>query len=64
MIHYDVIRKSQSSKVSSSKTVARKLVINVHPDQRVVATVPNNTTDDSIQKAMLKRVRWIWKNIE
>lgn len=64
MIHYDVVRKSQSSKVSSSKAVARKVVIKVHPDQRVVATVPHDATDDSIQQAMLKRARWIWQNIE
>ena len=64
MIHYDVIRKSQSSKVSSSKAVARKVVIKVHPDQRVVATVPHDATDDSIQEAMLKRARWIWQHIE
>ncbi|MFK5948724.1 MAG: SprT family zinc-dependent metalloprotease [Methylococcales bacterium] len=64
MIHYDVIRKSQSSKVSSSKAVSRKVVIKVHPDQRVVATVPHDATDDSIQEAMLKRARWIWQNIE
>ncbi|MDU0112285.1 SprT family zinc-dependent metalloprotease [Psychrosphaera aquimarina] len=64
MIHYDVIRKSQSSKVISSKAIARKVVIKVHPDQRVIATVPHDATDDSIQKAMLKRARWIWQNIE
>ena len=64
MIHYDVIRKSQSSKVSSSKAVARKVVIKVHPDQRVVATVPHDATEGSIQEAMLKRARWIWQNIE
>ena len=64
MIHYDVIRKSQNSKVSSSKAIARKVVIKVHPDQRVVATVPHDVTDDTIQQAMLKRARWIWQNIE
>ena len=64
MIHYDVIRKSQNSKVSSSKAVARKVVIKVHPDQRVVATVPHDATEDSIQEAMLKRARWIWQNLE
>jgi predicted metal-dependent hydrolase len=64
MIHYDVIRKSQSSKVNFSKAVARKVVIKVHPDQRVVATVPHDATEDSIQQAMLKRARWIWQNIE
>lgn len=64
MIHYDVVRKSQNSKASSSKAVARKVVIKVHPDQRVVATVPHDATDDAIQQAMLKRARWIWQNIE
>lgn len=64
MIHYDVIRKAQSSKVSSNKAVARKVVIKVHPDQRVVATVPHDATDDAIQEAMLKRAKWIWQNIE
>jgi len=59
------LNKIRTAKINSpSKIVARKLVINVHPDQRMVATVPNNTTNDSIQKAMLKRVKWIWKNIE
>ena len=64
MIHYDVIRKSQSSKVSSSKAAARKVVIKVHPDQRVVATVPHDATEDSIQEALLKRARWLWQNLE
>jgi predicted metal-dependent hydrolase len=59
MIHYDVIRKSRSTKVK-----ARKVVIKVHPDQRVVATVPYDATDESIQEAMVKRARWIWQNIE
>ena len=59
IIPYDVIRKSQISQVK-----ARKVVIKVHPDQRVVATVPYDATDESIQDAMLKRARWIWQNIE
>jgi len=59
IIHYDVIRKSESTKVK-----ARKVVIKVHPDQRVVATVPHDATDESIQEAMLKRARWIWQSIE
>lgn len=59
MIHYAVIRKAESSKLKT-----RKVVIKVHPDQRVVATVPHDATDESIQEAMLKRARWIWQNIE
>lgn len=59
MIHYDVIRKSVSDNVK-----ARKVVIKVHPDQRVVATVPHDATGETIHEAMLKRARWIWQNIE
>jgi predicted metal-dependent hydrolase len=38
-------------------------LIKVHPDQRVVATVPNDTTGEAIQEAMIKRARWIWESI-
>ena len=64
MIRYDIIRKVKSSKVSTSKDAKRNIVIKVHPDQRVVATVPHDATEESIQEAMLKRARWIWQNIE
>ncbi len=64
MIHYDVIRKSQSSQNSLKKGGTRKIMIRVHPDQRVVATVPHDASDDSIQEAMLKQARWIWQSIE
>jgi predicted metal-dependent hydrolase len=59
IINYDVIRKSVSNKVKS-----RKVVIKVHPDKRVVVTVPDDATDESVQEAILKRARWIWQNIE
>jgi len=59
IIHYDIIRKSSDQ---NSKT--RKVLIKVHPDQRVVATVPHDATDETIQQAMLKRARWIWQNIQ
>lgn len=49
----DVIRKSQPDK--TDKRPPRKVVIKVHPDQRVVATVPYDASDES----MLKRARWI-----
>lgn len=58
-IQYDVIRKAQSSEVK-----ARKVIIKVHPDQRVVATVPFDATKASIQEAMVKRARWIWQSIQ
>lgn len=61
-IHYDVIRKQQPIQTDSKPV--RKVVIKVHPDQRVVATVPFDATDESIQAAMVKRARWIWQSIE
>ncbi len=61
-IHYDVIRKSQPA--NTVKKQPRKVVIKVHPDQRVVATVPHDATNDSIHAAMLKRARWIWQHME
>jgi predicted metal-dependent hydrolase len=61
-IHYDVIRKTKPSD-NATKT-ARKVIIKVHPDQRVVATVPHDASDDAIQDAMHKRARWIWQSID
>ncbi len=60
-IRYDVIRKTKPS--DTAKKVARKVIIKVHPDQRVVATVPHDASEDAIQDAMHKRARWIWQNI-
>lgn len=62
-IRYEVIRRSPVSKSSNKKAPPRKIMIKVHPDQRVVATVPHDAAMDVIQKAMLKRARWISKNI-
>ena len=61
-ILYDVIRKHKST--DGLKNQARKVVIKVHPDQRVVATVPSDASEDAIQAAMLKRARWVWQSIE
>ncbi|MGO3407733.1 M48 family metallopeptidase [Marinomonas sp.] len=60
-IHYDVLRKSAPA--DTAKKQASKVIIKVHPDQRVVATVPFDTSEDAIQKAILKRARWIWQSI-
>ena len=60
-IRYDVIRKPKPS--DTAKKIARKVVIKVHPDQRVVATVPNDASEDAISDAMHKRARWIWQSI-
>ncbi|APE07524.1 metal-dependent hydrolase [Alteromonas sp. RW2A1] len=61
-IHYDVIRKTKPA--DNAKKIARKVIIKVHPDQRVVATVPHDASDDAIQDAMHKRARWIWQSID
>lgn len=60
-IRYDVIRKPKPS--DNAKKVARKVVIKVHPDQRVVASVPHDASKDAIVDAMHKRARWIWQSI-
>jgi len=57
VIHYDVVRKTAGVKT------ARKVTIKVHPDQRVVATVPFDATSEAIQTAMLRKSRWVWQHI-
>lgn len=61
-IHYEVIRKPQLAE--NAKQQARKVLIKVHPDQRVVATVPDDASEKAIHEAMLKRARWIWNSID
>ena len=61
-IHYDVIRKTKPAE--NAKKTARKVIIKVHSDQRVVATVPHDASDEAIQDAMHKRARWIWQSID
>ena len=53
-ISYEVIRKDK----------ARKLRIKVHPDQRVVVSVPMQVTDEFIHQSVQKRVRWIWQHLQ
>lgn len=60
-IRYDVIRKPKPS--DTAKKIARKVVIKVHPDQRVVASVPHDASEDAISDAIHKRARWIWQSI-
>lgn len=61
-IHYDVIRKPELADVAPVQ--ARKVRIKVHPDQRVVATVPGDASKEAIQEAMQKRARWICNSID
>ncbi|MFU8839019.1 MAG: M48 family metallopeptidase [Thiohalomonadaceae bacterium] len=42
---------------------AAKVLIKVHPDLRVVAHAPDGESDEAIQKALNKRARWIWQQI-
>lgn len=68
-IHYEVVRKETTGKsktdmIITEKSKPRKVVIKVHPDQRVVATAPVNATDEVIHDAMMKRARWIWQSLQ
>ena len=71
-IHYEVVRKDTKNKSKSDKLVTddtkprkpRKVVIKVHPDQRVVATAPVDASDEMIHDAMMKRARWIWQSLQ
>ena len=74
-IHYEVVRKKAKNKSRSDMLVTentkpnklrqpRKIVIKVHPNQRVVATAPIDATDEVIHDAMMKRARWIWQNLQ
>ncbi len=78
-IHYEVVRKEftrknsahkkagdqlESERLVTQKTKPRKVVIKVHPDQRVVATAPIDATDLMIHDAMIKRARWIWQSLQ
>ena len=76
-INYEVVRKeatyrekidqSESDKLITEKTKPskpRKVVIKVHPDQRVVVTAPVDATDEMIYDAMMKRARWIWQSLQ
>ena len=76
-IHYELLRKEvtykektdkfkgdilSSEKIKSDKP--RKVLIKVHPDQRVVATAPIDASDMLIHDAMMKRARWIWQSLQ
>ena len=71
-IHYEVVRKEAKNKSKNDTPIneeskpskPRKVVIKVHPDQRVVATAPIDATDEMIHDAIMKRARWIWQSLQ
>ncbi|WP_201596312.1 M48 family metallopeptidase [Psychrobacter vallis] len=64
VVHKEAADKSKSDPIINKKRKPRKVVIKVHPDQRVVATAPIDATDEMIHNAMMKRARWIWQNLQ
>ena len=73
-IYYEIVRKEGTYKATTGKSKAdilitekskpRKIVIKVHPDQRVVVTAPIDATNEMIHDAIMKRARWIWQNLQ
>ena len=74
-IHYELLRKETAVKSESAIDITentklskpskpRKVLIKVHPDQRVVATAPIDASDMLIHDAMMKRARWIWQSLQ
>jgi len=73
-IDYEVVRKEatykekvnkpESDKLIAKKAKPRKVVIKVHPDQRVVAAAPIDASEEAIHDAVMKRARWIWQNLQ
>mgnify|MGYP000852638550 CR=1 FL=1 len=68
-IHYEVVRKeaknkSRSDTLINEKSKPRKVVIKIHPDQRVVATAPIDASEEIIHDAIMKRARWIWQSLQ
>ena len=55
VLRYDVIRRSVDD--------LRKVVIKVHPNERITVTAPEKASKEEIKGAVLKRARWIWDNL-
>ena len=74
-IHYKVVHKEAVGKCKNDTPITekskpskpskpRKIVIKVHPDQRVVATAAIDASDEVINDAMMKHARWIWQSLQ
>jgi hypothetical protein len=59
LINYDVIRRAPANDAQ-----AKKVVIKVHPDLRVVAIAPECASSEDIYDAMVKRARWIYDSVD
>lgn len=60
----NAVRKADSKGTGVVKNQPRKVMIKVHPDQRVVATAPVDASNEMIHDAMMKRARWIWQSLQ
>ena len=55
VLTYHIVRRAEDD--------VKKAVIKVHPDERIVVTVPHSTSAAEIKAAVLKRARWIWDSL-
>ncbi|EGQ7650360.1 M48 family metallopeptidase [Vibrio alginolyticus] len=55
VLRYHIIRRSTDD--------IKKVVIKVHPDERITVTAPQSALKGEIKGAVLKRARWVWENL-
>ncbi|HAS8565448.1 TPA: M48 family peptidase [Vibrio vulnificus] len=55
VLRYYIIRRSTDD--------IKKVVIKVHPDERITVTAPKSALKEEIKGAVLKRARWVWENL-
>lgn len=61
VVHYD----GETIRITcvSLARVGTKLRLKVHPDLSVQAHVPDGTTEDTLDRALQKKARWIWQKL-
>ncbi|EGR2303152.1 M48 family peptidase [Vibrio parahaemolyticus] len=55
VLRYHIIRRSTDD--------IKKVVIKVHPDERITVTAPQSALKEEIKGAVIKRARWVWENL-
>ncbi|RWX52891.1 M48 family metallopeptidase [Photobacterium chitinilyticum] len=55
ILHYHIQRRATDDE--------RKVVIKVHPDERITVMAPKSASKEEVKAAILKRVRWIWESL-